>query len=130
MVYVAIYPMKTQKEFNTAIHLLCKEVGVPHTMVMDGHSAQVNLETKRFCHQVETIMRKLETGTPWSKQAEIYIGLLKGSVTKDQRIADSSTLLWDYCMECRALIYNAILRPLFQANRLSPHEIQMSTCMV
>ena len=94
MVYVAIYPMKTQKEFNTAIHLLCKEVGVPHTMVMDGHSsAQVNLETKQFCHQVGTIMRKFETGTPWSKQAEIYIGFLQGSVTTDQRIADSSTLL-------------------------------------
>ena len=85
--------------------------------------AQVNLDTKRFCHQVGTIMRKLETGTPWAQRAELYIGLFKGSVTKDQKQADSPMVLWDYCMERRSLIHNVVPRPLFQANGLSPHEI-------
>ena len=37
-------------------------------------------------------------------------------------MADSPMVLWDYCMERRALIHNAIPRPLFQANGLSSHE--------
>ena len=61
--YVAIYPMKTQPEFQNALHWFCKEVDVPSTLVMDGHRAQQNLETRRFCHQVGTIMRILEQGT-------------------------------------------------------------------
>ena len=62
--YVAVYPMKSQSEFQNALHWFCKEVGVPSTLVMDGHRAQKNLETRRFCHQVGTIMRVLEEGTP------------------------------------------------------------------
>jgi hypothetical protein len=45
--FVYFSTLKSQKEFKTALHWFCKEVvGVPHTMVMDGHSAQVNLDTK------------------------------------------------------------------------------------
>jgi hypothetical protein len=121
--FVAIYPMRSQSEFNQALHWFCKEVGVPNTMVMDGHSAQVNLKTRRFCNEIGTIMRVLERGTPWSNRAELYIGLLKEAVRRDLRRSDSPMRLWDYCMERRALIHNAIPRKLFQANGLSPHEI-------
>ena len=94
---------------------------------MDGHKAQVNHKTRTFCTQVGTIMKKLEVGTPWSNRAELYIGILKEAVRKDMRKADSPLVLWDYCLERRALIHNAIPRHLFQANGLSPHEITFGT---
>ena len=54
---------------------------------MDTHQDQKNSETKIFCHQVGTIMRVLEQGTPWVNRAELYIGLLKEAVRQDMRIA-------------------------------------------
>ena len=68
----------------------CKEVGVPHTMIMDGHSAQINLHSKLFYQQVGTIMRVLETDTPWSNRAELYIGLFKEAVRKNLIISNST----------------------------------------
>ena len=58
--YVAVYPMQSQSDFNKALHWFCKETGVPSTLVMDAHLAQMNNETKIFCHQVGTIMKLLE----------------------------------------------------------------------
>ena len=120
--YVAVYPMKSQSEFQNALHWFCKEVGVPSTLVMDGHKAQKNSKTKRFCHQIGTIMRVLEVGTPWANRAELYIGLLKESVRQDMRACDAPMVLWDYCLERRAHIHNALPRPLFQNKGATPHE--------
>ena len=36
-------------------------------------------------------------------------------------------ILWDYAIERRALIHNAIPRPLFQTNGQSPHECTFGT---
>ena len=35
--FVAVYPMKSQAEFQTALHWFCKEVGVPVDLVVDAH---------------------------------------------------------------------------------------------
>ena len=123
--FVAIYPMRSQTQYNDALHWFCKQVGVPHTLVMDAHKAQSNLEAKKFYNKVGTTLRILEEGSPWSNRAELYIGLFKEAVRKDLRKSDSPMVLWDYCMERRALIHNSIPRKLFQANGLSPHEITL-----
>jgi hypothetical protein len=120
--YIAVYPMQSQSEFKNALHLFCKEVGVPTTLVMDAHKAQCNNDTRRFCHQVGTIMRVLEQGTPWANRAELYIGLLKEAVRQDLRQSNAPTVLWDYCLERRAAIHNAVPRPLFQNNGSTPYE--------
>jgi hypothetical protein len=120
--YIAIYPMQSQSEFKNALHWFCKQVGVPTTLVMDGHKAQKNNETRRFCHQVGTIMRVLEEGTPWANRAELYIGLLKEAVRQDLRQSNAPMVLWDYCLERRATIHNAVPRPLFQNNGATPYE--------
>ena len=62
--YVAVYPMKSQAEFPTVLHWFCKHIGVPTTLVVDGHKAQTSGEVKRFCDQVGTTLRILEIGTP------------------------------------------------------------------
>ena len=106
--YVAAYPMISQSEFPQALHWFCKEVGVPHTLVMDGHKAQTSILTRKFCHQVGTMMQVLEVGTPWANRAELYIGLLKEAVRKDLRRSNAPKILWDYCLERRAHIHNYI----------------------
>ena len=87
--FVAVYPMKTQSEFQDALHWFCKQVGVPITLVVDGHKAQTSNKTKQFCLQVGTTLRVLERGTPWANRAELYIGLLKEAVRKDIRPSNS-----------------------------------------
>jgi hypothetical protein len=122
--YIAIYPMQSESEFKNALHLFCKEVGVPTTSVMDAHKAQCNNDTRCFCHQVGTIMHVLEEGAPWANRAEMYIGLLKEAVRQDcLHQSNAPMVLWDYCLECHATIHNAsIPRPLFQNNGSTPHE--------
>ena len=120
--YVCIYPMRSQSEFPEALHCFCKEVGVPVTLVMDGFSAQKQTKIKKFCHQIGTTLRILEEGTPWANRAELYVGLFKEAVRKDLRLSNAPMVLWDYCMERRALIHNAIPRPLFQNQGMTPHE--------
>jgi hypothetical protein len=119
--FVAVYPMKNQEEFQTALHWFCKQIGVPASLICDGHSAQTSRNVKRFCDQIGTTLRILERGTPWSNRAELYIGLLKESVRKDMRASNSPLVLWDYCIERRALIHNAMPRPLFQLNGMNPY---------
>ena len=120
--YISVYPMKSQEEFPNALHCFCKEVGVPITMVMDGHSAQSNPAIKRFSNQVGMTLRVLERATPWANRAELYIGLLKEAVRKDMRATNSPMTLWDYAIERRALIHNVIPRPLFQSQGKTPTE--------
>ena len=119
--FVAVYPMKSQQEFETALHWFCKQIGVPHSLVCDAHRAQTSHEVRRFCDQVGTTLRILERGTPWANRAELYIGLLKEAVRKDMRNSNSPMVLWDYCIQRRALIHNATPRPLFQLEGLNPH---------
>ena len=91
--FIVMYPMKSQSEFQDVLHWFCKEVGVPHKLMMDSHLAQKNLATKKFCHQVGTIMRVLEEGTPWANRAELYIGLLEQAVRQDLRQSHSPMVL-------------------------------------
>jgi hypothetical protein len=53
--------------------------------------------------------------------------MLKSAVRKDLGCSNAPLVLWDYCIEQRALIHNAVPCDLFQANRLSPHEITFGT---
>ena len=91
--FVAVYPMKSQSEFPTALHWFCKQIGVPNTLIVDGHKAQTSGDVKRFCDQVGTTLRILEVGTPWANRAELYIGLLKEAVRKDMRASNAPMVL-------------------------------------
>ena len=93
--FVAVYLMKSQEEFQTAFHWFCKRIGVPVSLIVDAHKAQMSSKIKRFCDQVGTTLRILEKGTPWANRAELYIGLLKGAVCKDMRASNLPMVLWD-----------------------------------
>ena len=118
---VAVYPMKPQKYLQTALHWFCKQVGILVSLVVDGHLSQASPTVRRFCDQVVTTFRLLETGTPWENRAELYIGLLKEAVRRDMHQSNSPMTLWCYCIEREAKIHNSIPRTLFQAHGRSPH---------
>ena len=119
--YIAVYQMKSQSEFDTALHWFCKEVGVPVDLIVDGFSDQKQPSVKQFCDQVDTMLKIVERDTPWENRAELYIGLLKEAVRKDMRDSNSPMVLWNYAIERRALMHNAVPRPLFQAQGKTPH---------
>ena len=72
--FVAVYPMKTQTEFETALYWFYKYVGIPISLVMDAHKAQRKNDVKRFCDQVGSTLRVLEKGTPWANCADCVMG--------------------------------------------------------
>ena len=120
--FVAVYPMRHQRDFQDALHLFCKEIGVPTTLVADSHPSQTSKEVRRFCDQVGTTLRQLEKSTQWANRAELYIGLLKEAVRKDMRQSNAPMVLWDFCIQRRARIHNVTPRPLFQNDGLNPHS--------
>ena len=125
--FVAVYPMEKASNFEDALHLFCKEVGVPLTIVADPHPSQKSYSVRRFCDQVGTTLRLLEKSTQWANRAELYIGLLKEAVRKDLRASDAPMVLWDYCIQRRAAIHNVTPRHLFQNDGLNPHTITYGT---
>ena len=75
--FVAVYPMQSQKEFQTALHWFCKQVGVPGSLVVDGHLSQASPTVRRLCDQVGTTLRVLETGTPRENRANFTLDCLR-----------------------------------------------------
>jgi hypothetical protein len=118
--YVAIYPMESKRHFKDALHLFCKEIGVPVSLVVDPSGEQTSKDVRRFCHQVGTTLRVLEESTQWANCAELYIGLFKESIRKDLSKSNSPMNLWDYCAERRARIHNVTPCNLFQLNGTNP----------
>ena len=94
--FIAVYPMKTKSDFLDSLHLFCKEVGVPVSLVVDPSGEQTSRLVRRFCNQVGTTLRILEESTQWANRAELYIGLLKKAVCRDMRKLNRPMVLWDY----------------------------------
>ena len=118
--YVAIYFMKSKSEFYDALHMFCKEVGVPQSLVVDPSGEQTSNKVKKLCHQVGTTLRILEESTQWANRAELYIGLFKEAIRKDMREANSPLVFWDYCAYRRSIIHNLTPRNLFQLQGETP----------
>ena len=53
-VFFVVYPMTYQKEFQTALQWFCKQVGVPVSLVDDGHLSQASPTVRQFCNQIGT----------------------------------------------------------------------------
>ena len=53
---------------------------------------------------------------------ELHIVIIKKYLRKHVRESNSPMVLWDYAIERRDLIHNAIPHPLFQAQGKTPHE--------
>jgi len=118
--YVHCCNMKSKAEVPQALRLFAKEVGVPDAIVCDKSGEQTSGEVKDLCYKFGTTLRQLEENTPWANKAELYIGLIKKAVLKDLKESDCPLVLWDYCIERRAMINNLTARDLFNLEGQTP----------
>ena len=121
--FLYVVPMKSKGLVPQAMKQFAKELGAPDAFVLDSSGEQTSQEVRQFCNNIGTALRVLEEGTPWSNRAELYIGLIKESVSKDMREADSPLVFWDYCTERRARVHNLTARNLFQLHGSNPHTV-------
>ena len=49
--FVAVYPMEKKSDFDQALQLFCKEIGVPIALVVDPSGEQTSRAVKRFCNK-------------------------------------------------------------------------------
>ena len=125
--YMVVYPMKKEAEYPLALKLFSKEIGAPNILVCDGSNTQNQRDVKTFLTQIGTTLKTLEAETQWANCAEIGVGLIKESTRKDLRDSGSPIVLWDYCRERRALIYNVTSKKLFQLHGSNPHTVTFGT---
>ena len=111
--FVAIYLMQHQRDYFLALRQFAKEVGAPEILVSDSHLTQTQQKVKEFCTQIGTTLRILEARTQWANRSELYVGLIKEATRKDMRATGLPLVLWDYCMERRALIFQITAKKLF-----------------
>ena len=121
--YMTVYPMKKESEYPLALKQFAKEVGAPNVLVCDGSKTQNQRDVKTFLTQIGTTLKTLEAETQWANRSELGIGLIKESTRKDLRDSGCPIVLWDYCMQRRALIYNVTSKKLFQLDGSNPHTV-------
>ena len=61
--FVEVYCMELNSDFEDALHLFCKEIGVPISLVVDPSGEQTSKAVRKFCNQVGTTLRVLEEST-------------------------------------------------------------------
>ena len=74
--------MRSKGDFHDALHMFCKEFGLPLFLILDPAGEQTSRKVKKFFHQVGTTLRILEDNTQWDNQAEFYVGMFKESIRK------------------------------------------------
>ncbi len=121
------YPMKKQQEVYLAVKQFAKEGGAPEVLVCDPHPAQIKREVQEFCTQIGTTLKVLEAETQWANRAKLYIVLMKEATRKDIRSSGSPLVLWDYCMERGALIFQISAKKPFQLNGTNPYTSTFRT---
>ena len=117
--------MKDQQSYILALKEFAKDVGASEVLVCDVHLTQKQHVVKEFLLQIGTSV--LEVKTQWANWAELYIGLIKEATRKDMKATGSPVVLWDYCMKCRALIFQVTAKKLFQLNGTNPHTATFGT---
>ena len=119
--FLYVMPMQRKSEILQAIKQFAKEIGAPTSIIADMSGEQMPHEVRKFCNNIGTTLWALEEGTPWSNQAELYIGLLKEAVQKDMCESNSPMSVWDYCVERRARINNLTAKDNFMLHGMMPH---------
>ena len=119
--FVYIVPMTKENQVLHAVKQFAKAVGAPDAIICDAARAQKSADVKRFCNDIGTTLRVLETDTPWANKAELYIGILKEAVRKDMKEANCPLAFWDYCLERRARINNLTAKDLFSLHGTNAH---------
>ena len=104
--FIYVVPLKWKSEALQAVKQFTKEIGAPDAIVCEMAGEHLTPEVKHFCNTIGTTLRALEEGMPWLNKAELNIKLMKESMRKDMKSANSPLSFWDYCLKRRDHIYN------------------------
>ena len=119
--FVKVYPMTKVSDYPQALKMFAKDVGALDVLVADPHPSNKSKDVKAFCNQIGTTLQILEESTQWANRAELYVGLMKEATRKDLCAQHSPLVLWDYCAERRAMIFQLSARDLFQLQGSNPY---------
>ncbi len=103
--FVAIYPIQHQHDYFLALKQFAWDVGMLDVLVCDSHASQKQCAVKEICTQIGTTLKMLEAETQWETCAELYVSLMKEVTWKDMHSSGLPLVLWDYCTEHGALIF-------------------------
>jgi hypothetical protein len=115
------FPMKRKSEAHETLSLLFARDGVPNVMIMDGAREQVMGEFRRKCRQAGVHVRQTEP--PFSNAAESAIRELKKGVARQMVRAKTPKVLWDHCVERKALVRSNTAHDLYQLNGQVPETL-------
>ena len=124
--FLYVVPMRRKSEVLQALKKFTKEIGAPTSIIADMSGKQMSHNVRKFCNDIGTTLCALEEGTPCSNKAELYIGLLKEAVRKDMCKTISPMILWDYCIERQARIYNLMAKDNFKLHGTTLHTATMA----
>ena len=65
--------------------MFAKDISASDDMICDAARKQIYQPVREFFHPISTSLHVIEEGTPWANRAEIYIGLLKKTISKDMK---------------------------------------------
>ena len=101
------------------------EATAAHLFPYDPVAKKRSSGQKRGSPQISSAMNPspTKTSTPWSKKAELYIGLIKEAVRKDIQESNSPLCFWDYCVDRRARINNLTAKNAFRLHGSTPHTL-------
>ena len=121
--WVRADPMRLESDLHKSLKSLFKEVGVPSKLIADGARAQVQGRSRQICEEAHCKLIELEKNTPASNRAERYIQLLKNGSKTDMIRANSPMIFWDFCIERRARIENALAKNNHLLKGSVPHSV-------
>ena len=83
--FLYVIPMPSKSDVPKAIKAFVKSVGAPEAIICDAAREQTSKAIKSFCNDIGTSLRILEENTPWANRAELYIGLLKNTLSNEAK---------------------------------------------
>ena len=120
--FIYVVLMKTKKEDPQAVKQFAKEIGAPDAIIFDAAGEQTSGALRECFHNIGTTLQVFEEGTHWANKAELYIGLLKESVSKYMKESNAPLVFWDYCVERRSRINNLTAKTnMFQLHGSNAH---------
>ena len=97
--FVAIYLMRSTGDFQYDLQMFCKDIGVTISLVFETSGDQTSKQVRNFCHQVGTTPKLFGESTQWENRSELYIRILKESISIYIRSINCLMIIGDYCAD-------------------------------
>jgi hypothetical protein len=117
------HPLTTKGDAHESLSLLFHRDGVSPTMILDGSKEQTLSNFKRKLREADCHARQTKPYSPWQQAAEGCIHELKRGVSRKMMKTGSPKVLWDYCIELKALVHSNTSNDIYMTNGEVPETI-------